>query len=92
MTFETGLIGSSGTVVVDRIRGSRARAFWQFLREKERARALGRGLELLRNADTGHYTQFFGRIGFDFFHKGIKISYFCSNLHGLLSNKPFSEF
>jgi hypothetical protein len=73
--------GSGGVKVVDRIRGSglegsRARAFWQFSREKERARALGRGLDFLRNADTGHYTQFFGRIGFDFFIRASKLATF----------------
>jgi hypothetical protein len=34
--------------------GIGARAFWQFSRGIIRARALGRGLEFLRNADTGH--------------------------------------
>jgi hypothetical protein len=39
-------------------------------------RIRGSGLEgssLLRNADTGHYTQFFGRIGFDFFIRASKL-------------------
>jgi hypothetical protein len=78
--------------VVDRIWGSRARAFWQFSREKEGARALGRGLELLRNAYTGHYTQFFRRKGLIFYMRASKLATFDKkNLRGLLSNKPFFE-
>jgi hypothetical protein len=33
--------------------------FWRFLKETDKARALGHKLELLKNADRGHYTQFF---------------------------------
>jgi hypothetical protein len=52
------LVTVTPKLVVDRIRGSGLEGFWQFLRETERARAVGHGLELLKNADTRHYTQF----------------------------------
>jgi hypothetical protein len=56
--YEQSRAQNGWKIVVDRIRGLRARAFWRFLKKTEKARALGHGLELLKNADTGHYTQF----------------------------------
>jgi hypothetical protein len=58
------------------------------LKETERARALGQGLELLKTADTGHYTQLLEEEVLKKLNKGSKISHF---LHGLLSNELFSE-
>jgi hypothetical protein len=46
----SGLKGSSLLAIFERDRKGSSPWSW--------ARALGHGLELLKNADTGHYTQF----------------------------------